>query len=153
MSLADYEPCKVEVEIASGKGPVKIGVMGISTDDLTHIFNAQFGEIQVAVALWQKTMEKRFSELAFFGTLVSKTPLLVAEIISVAANERGNADKAARLPIAAQVLLLNEIYRLTLQDCGGLKNLLAMLGMIRDELPTLDARQQSQSAPASPARH
>lgn len=153
MSLADYQPITTVVEIKSANGPIKVTVSGIGADDLTKIFNGCFPEIQIAFALWQKTMDKRFSEIGFFNTLINKTPALVAEIISVGSGEPDQRAAAAKLPIGAQVLLMKEIYRMTLEDVGGLKNLLAILGMVRDELPNLASLQDALNLPADRAAH
>lgn len=153
MSLADYEPITTVIEIGSNGGPIKIAIRGISTDDLTRIFNAQFDEIKVAFALWQKAMMGQFTEIAFFNTLVMKTPALVAEIISVAAGEQDQRARAAKLPLGAQVLLLTEIHKMTLKDVGGLKNLMAILGKAKDELPPLPALPGSLPSGANAAQH
>lgn len=154
MSLADYQP---PTEIVSFKGMRRdssIEVHGISTVDLVRIFTAELPQISTAYALWQKTKARQFSELGFLTQLVTKTPELVAEVICCASNQRTAEAKAgaAMLPLGVQVMALEAVYRLTLQDCGGLKNLLAILGMVKDDLQPVDALPGSQPSPAnSPA--
>lgn len=152
MSLADYEPPTETISATGRRGKAAIEVHGISVDDLVRIFTAELPQIGTAYALWQKTKARQFSELGFMTQLVSKTPELVAEVICCAADERSKEARAgaAKLPVGVQVMALEAVYRLTLQDCGGLKNLLAILGMVRDDLaePT-DALPGSQKSPAA----
>ena len=63
----------------------------------------------------------------FILTLVKDFPELAAEVISAGADEFNDlaTAKARRIPIASQIAALTAISRLSMEDAGGLKNLLA----------------------------
>lgn len=150
MSLSDYEPPSEIISFAGKRGAVSMEVHGISTDDLIRIFTAELPQINSAYLLWQKTKGRQLSELKFLAEIAIKAPELVAEIICCASNQRSAEAKAgaAKLPIGVQVKALEAVYRLTLSDVGGLKNLLAILVTARadDALPgSLPSQPQTQA--------
>jgi hypothetical protein len=105
-------------------------VRGLCLDDMTYLVQRHLGPITRALKLWQESREDviRTGNLQqFVMTLVKDFPELGAEVISAAADELndGATAKAKELPIATQILALTTISRLSMEDAGGLGNLLA----------------------------
>lgn len=134
MSIADYEPPKIEFELAKG---VNIILRGLSTEDIVHLFEANFPEIQATWELYEQANRAIFTDTAqikFLSALISKCPGLVSELISRSAGEPEHAAKVAKWGLGLQMGCLQAIFNLTLQEAGGLKNLSASLDPM---LPTL----------------
>jgi hypothetical protein len=105
-------------------------VRGITLDDMTFLVNQHLEPITRALKLYQESREdilKTGNLSGFIMTLARDFPTLAAEVISAAADSLDDATRevAKQLPLATQIHALSEITRLTLEDAGGLKNLLA----------------------------
>lgn len=141
MKLADYtiprERITLPGKAVDGVKPY-FEVRGLCLDDMTFLIQNHLGPITRALKLWQESREDvlRSGNLGQFVMTVAKDfPDLAAEVISAAADELdvGATAKAKQLPIATQILSLNTITRLTIEDAGGLGNLLAeMQGRLSD---------------------
>lgn len=111
-------------------------VRGLTLDDLTFLISQHLGPITRAVKLYQESREdilKTGNLQGFVMTLARDFPELGAEVISAASDslDPETRNVAKQLPIATQIKALAEITRLTLEDAGGLGNLLAeMRGQI-----------------------
>lgn len=131
--LADYEIQRERIELpgkaVDGVKP-HFMVRGLCLEDMTFLVQNHLGPITRAAKLWQEQRADviRTGNLAqFILTVVKDFPELAAEVISAAADELNEiaTAKARRLPIASQIAALTAITRLTMEDAGGLKNLLA----------------------------
>jgi hypothetical protein len=141
MKLADYtiprERITLPGKAVEGVKPF-FEVRGLCLDDMTFLIQNHLGPITRALKLWQESREDvlRSGNLGQFVMTIAKDfPDLAAEVISAAADEldAGATAKAKQLPIATQILSLNTITRLTIEDAGGLGNLLAeMQGRLSD---------------------
>ena len=105
-------------------------VRGITLDDMTFLVNRHIGPITKAVKMYQESREdilKTGNLQGFVMTLARDFPDLAAEVISAASDQLDDEtrNKARQLPISVQISALSEITRLSLEDAGGLKNLLA----------------------------
>lgn len=105
-------------------------VRGITLDDMTFLVGQHLGPITRAIKLYQESREdvlKTGNLHGFIMTLARDFPDLAAEVISAASDSLDDATRkvARQLPISVQVHALSEITRLSLEDAGGLKNLLA----------------------------
>lgn len=105
-------------------------VRGLTLDDLTFLIGQHLGPITRALKLYQESREdvlKTGNLSGFIMSLARDFPDLVAEVISAATDSLDDATRniARQLPISVQLLAINEITRLSIEDAGGLKNLLA----------------------------
>lgn len=105
-------------------------VRGITLDDMTFLVGQHLGPITRAIKMYQESKEDIVTSGNFHGfimTLARDFPDLVAEVISAATDSLDDETRnvARKLPISVQILALNEIVRLSVEDAGGLKNLLA----------------------------
>lgn len=133
MQLKDYEIPRTKVPLpgkaVDGAKPF-FEVRGLCADDLTFLISQHIGPITKAVQLYQ---ESRADILAtgnmqgFIMTLTRDFPHLVSEVISAATDSLDDETRkiAARLPISVQLAAMSEIAKLSIEEVGGLKNLLA----------------------------
>jgi hypothetical protein len=133
MKLADYtiqrEKITLPGKAVGGEKPF-FEVRGLCLDDMTFLIQRHLGPITRALKLWQESREDviRTGNVSQFVMVLAKDfPELAAEVISAAADELDEAAtaKAGKLPIAAQIAALSAISRLSMEDAGGLGNLLA----------------------------
>lgn len=133
MKLSDYVIQREQITLpGKAKDGVKpfFEVRGLCLEDMTFLVQRHLGPITRAAKLWQESREDvlRTGNISnFVMTLARDFPELAAEVISVAADEldEGATAKASRLPIASQIAALSAISRLSMEDAGGLGNLLA----------------------------
>lgn len=127
MSLAEFE---VEYAPVKYRGKDAFQVRGLNLEDVTFLAQNYLGDILKAVAEYGKSKQHVIERknLGDFLLVLSKDfPTLTAEIISRGADEEGQVNKARSLPFMLQLTALKEILRLTTEEAGGLKNLLAVL--------------------------
>jgi hypothetical protein len=133
MKLEDYsiqrEPIPLPGKAVNGVKPF-FEVRGLNLADMTFLVQRHLGPITRALKLWQESREDviRTGNVSQFVMVIAKDfPELAAEVISAAADEltEGATAKARQLPIAAQIAALAAISRLSMEDAGGLGNLLA----------------------------
>jgi hypothetical protein len=133
MLLKDYVIPRSRIDLpgakVDGEKPF-FEVRGITLDDMTFLINQHLGPITKAVKLYQESREdvlKTGNLQGFVMTLARDFPDLAAEVISAASDSLDDETRkiAKTLPISVQIMALSEITRLSLEDAGGLKNLLA----------------------------
>ncbi len=127
MSLADFEP---ERHTVAHRGKPLMEVRGLSIEDVSVLIRQHLPDLEKLYDLAQTMPGNAVARLAddgFLLKLVTDAPNLAAHVISLAADEPTMADKAKRLPIATQVLALQATARLTFEDIGGPKGLIALL--------------------------
>lgn len=127
IELKDFEIPRSAVPVGRGK---QIMVRGLSADDLTFLISLHHGPIVRAIKQYQETREHilQNGRLAdYLMILIRDFPDLVAEVISAATDSLDDTTRAIakKLPIGVQITALNEITKLSMEEVGGLKNLLA----------------------------
>lgn len=130
MGLADYQPLREEITFVRGGG---ISVRGFSLEDVALLMNTHFPDINKLFDMYQQQVEQAVvmdAMVQFAATLVREAPMLVANMIALAADEPGAVDKARMLPIAAQIECLKKIAKLTFEEAGGVKNFFESLKML-----------------------
>jgi hypothetical protein len=133
MQLRDYQIPRSRITLpgkpVGGEKPF-IEVRGLCADDLTFLIGQHLGPITRAVKLYQESREDVMTTgnmAGFVMSLARDFPDLVAEVISAACDSLDDETRnvARQLPITSQIAAMSEITKLTLEDAGGLKNLLA----------------------------
>jgi hypothetical protein len=127
LSIESYVIPKLPVE---SKGETIFEVRGLDVTDLTFLAQNYLPDILRAVEEYGKVRRARLEArgLTEFVMLAAKDfPDLVAEIISRAADEPGQTEKAAKLPFMIQLTALRQVMLLSTEEAGGLKNLIAVL--------------------------
>jgi hypothetical protein len=144
IQLEDYVIPKKAIPLPGGK---QLEVRGLCADDLTFLVSLHLPEITKALKLYQESRSDILTSgniSQFVMTLARDFPGLVAEVISAAADSLTDKARvvAGRLPVATQIIILNEIVTLTMEDAGGLGNLLAEM---RERLVKAAASVEQQS--------
>ncbi len=143
IKLEDFTIPRKAVPLPGGKAQIE--VRGLCADDITFLVQLHIPEITKALKLYQESRGDilvKGNITQFVMTLARDFPGLVAEVISAASDSLSDKGRsvAARLPVATQIAVLNEVTRLTMEDAGGLKNLLAEM---RERLVSASVREQS----------
>lgn len=133
MLLKDYVIPRAKITLpGKAKGGEKpyFEVRGITLDDMTFLIGQHLEPISRAVKLYQESREDILATgnlQGFVMTIARDFPDLAAEVISAASDSLDDETRkvAKQLPIATQIHALSEIVRLSLEDAGGLGNLLA----------------------------
>lgn len=125
--LDGYEPEESVIKL-KGKGgkDYSFKVRGLTIPDVTKLLEHRLGDVEAAYEL-VKGDKRRLGADDIIISLLGEAPALMAEVISAAADDRGNPEVYLKLPFSAQHRALAEIARMTLEEAGGLKNLFATL--------------------------
>jgi len=91
---------------------------------------SQYGEDEEA---FQKVIADLLTEL------IRESPIVVANLIAICADEPDQMDRASKLPITVQLEALTQIAKLTFTDLASVKKLVAdVIAMVRGMLPALN---------------
>lgn len=127
MSWADYQPPTAEIPLRidpETQQPVMGRVRGLNVDDLAILIGNHLEPISKALALYTASKKDVYTASnlhAFVIQTASEFPGLIAEVISLAADEPSL--KGKKIAMGVQIAALNEIFKLTLEELGGLGNL------------------------------
>lgn len=127
MSLAAYE---IPTRPVMSRDAEIFRVRGLNVEDLTYLAENYLPDIIQAIEAYGQSRRRVVERkgLAEFVLIAAKDfPSLCAEMISRAADEPGQTDKARALPFMIQIAALKEIIVLSTEEAGGLKNLIAVL--------------------------
>lgn len=161
MSLATYVVERTTIPL---KPPNKdISIRGLNIVDLTAIIGDHLTDVEALYSIYQAMKVSIYSQNTlnrFIVEMLKSAPHLVAEVISRAADEPAPEaiQNAQKLPLPVQVACLNAVVRLTFEEVGGLKNLLATLGLILNGMLSEKSGNSADSEPpqnqtASPQSH
>ncbi len=129
MSLADFE---IATEAVMFRDKEAFRVRGLNVEDMTFLAQNYLGDIRQAIEAYGRNRNRVVERTGLneFVLLAAKDfPALAAEMISRAADESGETDKARRLPFMVQLNALRSILALSTEEAGGLKNLIAALAV------------------------
>lgn len=129
-TLADFTPERVTIE---HKGAALVTVRGLSFDDVSILVRAHLHVLNKLHALTQSGDIAMFGGDKFIMDVVALAPDVAFDVIALAADEPEYAQQARMLPLGAQIKILQEVMRLTLEDIGGPLALIAMVGRMTGE--------------------
>jgi hypothetical protein len=132
MSLIDYRPTRQDIAL----GSTSVSVRGLSINDCAQIIESHLGAVLAAFKAMEDswTKDAGFDEGAMMRLIFCATntaPELVADIISLAADEPEARSMVSTTPFTFQVSALVSIFKLTFEAGGGLGNFLATLREVR----------------------
>jgi hypothetical protein len=125
MALKDHVTPRHIVPLLGDNG---VAVRGLNLDDFSFLLGEHLEAASKIADLYSKHKNSIFSQKPFQDFILSIAkdfPGLVSEVISVAADEPDTKD--IRLGIGLQISVLNAIIKLTMEEAGGLGNLIAQL--------------------------
>jgi len=148
MPLSTYVVPRIVIPLG---GDNSMAVRGINLDDFTFLLPNHFEAMSKVVALYQTHTESVFSSRAFtdFILAVAKDfPGLLSEVISLSTDEDMAEVRKVKLPMSIQLAALSAILKLTVEEAGGLGNLIGQLRAAAGKAMAEAALAES-AAPAS----
>lgn len=133
MALADFIPERTT--IMRGETPL-FDVRGLSLDDVSVLVRAHSDSLNLLVTMAGET-DSAFGSAAFFMQAVTTAPNVAFAVIALAADEPQYSADARKLPAGVQIKALQEITRLTLEDIGGPKALVALVRNLLNQKKSL----------------
>lgn len=127
-------------KISWGKGAGQVvEVRGLSFNDFTQLFvkhgkglDQLFNFIEAGAGQLEAAASK---DIKTFGSgFIMRAPELVAQLIAVAADSPDQAPKVAQLPLPVQIKCLEAIYRMTVEEAGGLADFMQLVLRIAEEV-------------------
>ena len=128
MSLKNFEIARKEV---SYRGQA-LQVRGFSLNDISMCMRDYLPELAKLFDMYsvEEQRDNALQESAKFAiTIVRESPLLVARMITMAADDDSDEsfDIALKLPITFQVEVLRVVFELTFEEAGGAKKFIDSL--------------------------
>lgn len=108
----------------------KIELRGLSFEDFTSLFKTygkETDDIFKFIESMQSGGTADFDAKAFGTDLILKAPKAVASLIALAADMPDRATQVARMPLPVQVKAMEVVYRMTVEEAGGLSDFLALV--------------------------
>lgn len=134
MGLSQYKPQFEEIKLPKVGGEENsFKVRGLTLPDLTNLVQYHLGDLTKVVELLQQQKKDVFSKAAIGESILivaKDMPGLCMEIISVCCDEDSTPELVktiTSLPFPVQMQALLSIVKLTVEESGGLKNLMAEL--------------------------
>ena len=135
MALHDFTVVSEEVSFRGGR----IALRGLALNDVSELVRNHLPELNKLFQLYDKeeTREQALAESARFAiTIVRETPIMVAKMIALAADEPQSVDIAGRLPLPVQVECIRKIIDLTFEEAGGAKKFLdSVMSLVGGMIP------------------
>lgn len=131
--MTDFFISTETIEWGSENKRNKIEVRGLSFEDFTVLFTT-YGKATDDIFKFIENVQTGetadFDAKAFGADLIIKAPKAVASLIALAADMPDRATQVARMPLPVQVRALEAIYRMTIEEAGGLSDFLALVTRI-----------------------
>lgn len=133
--LADFRPTKVEIE---HNGKPLVSVRGLCLDDISILVRAHLITLNKIAEQAKAGVQGGVFGVndLFMLELIAKAPDAMWDIIALASDEPEYGDNARKMPASLQIKILTEVMRLTLEDIGGPKALIALVaGLMKQVEP------------------
>lgn len=148
MPLSEYKPVVETVDFPGGSFTVRaisLPDVALLIDIHEHVISSLVEKVQNRKEIWENAdNEEAIRDIVvdLATELIRESPILVANLIAICADEQGAMNAASRLPITIQVDALNKIAKLTFTDMASVKKLAAdVMSMVRGILPTANPRR------------
>lgn len=125
MALRDHVTPRHNIPLVDGNS---VDVRGLNLDDFSALLGNHLEAASKIADLYAKHQKSIFSKKPFQEFILSVAkdfPGFVSEVISAAADEPDA--KSVKLSIGLQLAVLNSVIKLTMEEAGGLGNLIAQL--------------------------
>lgn len=144
MPLSNFVDGKEEVRFGKGEDDF-FDVRAISLPDVAMLISVHDDAISLIVSMVREN--KNAFEMddvtqigdataLLIGNLIRESPLLVANLIAICADEPSMMSTASRLPITVQLDAVSKIAKLTFTDLASVKKLMAdVMNIVRGILP------------------
>lgn len=144
MPLSDFQANTEKVVFGSGEKDY-FEVRAISLPDVAMLIDVHEDVISLIVTMVRENkdafensrdLEINDAVSRLLGDLIRESPLLVANLIAICADEPTMMTNASRLPVSVQIDAVSRIAKLTFTDLASVKKLIAdVMSIIRGILP------------------
>ena len=127
MDLRDFTPERVAV---THKGEALLHVRGLNLDDVSQLVQAHLADLRHLSDLWAGAREEIFATVmqdGFLLRLIAEVPSVAGSVLALGSDNPGQQALVLKLPLGFQVRAITEIMRMTLEDVGGPKGLVALI--------------------------
>lgn len=131
MPLHDFDIPSVTIE---NQGRPVIDVRGLSFIDISTLVNRHRADMEKLFTIYKEFTSKEGASLVgdalimrYGFELINEAPGILAHVIALAADEPDRVQQVSKLPATSQIDALVAIARLTIEDFGGLKKMVATL--------------------------
>lgn len=136
MPLATYQPTRKTIKFSGGD----VSVRAVSLQDVAIIIDAHQATVdRIATMIRSRAdldMENQQIVVDTIMEAIRESPLLVANLIALCADETEFMEAASKIPLPAQVEILQAISDITFKDEAAVKKFLAgVTKLIRGMLP------------------
>jgi hypothetical protein len=144
MPLSAFKDGKEEVRFGPGEDET-FDVRAISLPDVAMLISVHDDAISMIAMMVRENKEAfrledstQISDMTatLIGNLIRESPLLVANLIAVCADEPTMMSTVSRLPITVQLDAISKIAKLTFTDLASVKKLIAdVMSIVKGILP------------------
>ena len=144
MPLSNFKDGKEEVRFGKGEDEY-FEVRAISLPDVAMLISVHDDAISLIVMMVREnkhafeiddTTQIDEAVSGLIGKLIIESPLLVANMIAICADEPSMMSTASRLPITVQLDAVSKIAKLTFTDLASVKKLVAdVMSIVKGILP------------------
>jgi hypothetical protein len=145
MPLSDFKASTETVKYGNGENDF-FEVRAISLPDVAMLIDVHEDVISLIVTMvrenkdaFQNSRDNEITDAVsrLLGDLIRESPLLVANLIAICADEPTMMTNASRLPVAVQIDAISKIGKLTFTDLASVKKLIAdVMSIIHGILPS-----------------
>lgn len=130
MGLMQHQTPRMVIPLLHGN---TVAVRGLGLDDFAALLPNHLESMTKIVELYQQHQRAVFTTKSFTDFLIATGkdfPGMMLEVISMAADEPEFAEGRVKLGSGLQVAVLTGIMKMTVEDAGGLGNLLGQLKIV-----------------------
>lgn len=118
----------------TSQGKPVIDVRGLSFVDISLLINSHRADMEKLWAMYNEFKRKDGGDLVgdalvmrYGFELLNEAPGILANIIALGADEQERIEQISRLPATVQIDSLVAIFKMTIEDFGGVKKMMATL--------------------------
>ncbi len=130
MGLMQHQTPRMIVPLSHGNS---VAIRGLGLDDFAALLPNHLESMTKIVTLYQDHQKAVFTTKSFTDFLIATGkdfPGMMREVISMAADEPEFADGTVKLGAGLQVAVLTAVMKMTVEDAGGLGNLIGQLRIV-----------------------
>jgi hypothetical protein len=122
-----------------------LAVRGLSTSDLSIAIKTHRESLEKLFGFAEGKLEDGQGVADFGFELLDQFPDLIADLIALAADKPDLGTQIKKLPAPVQLKLAEAVYRMTIEDTGGLQDFLhqvfTLVRAMRSQMPSMSSQQ------------
>ena len=137
----------------TSQGKPVIDVRGLSFVDISLLINSHRADMEKLWAMYNEFKRKDGGDLVgdalvmrYGFELLNEAPGILANIIALGADEQERIEQISRLPATVQIDSLVAIFKMTIEDFGGVKKMMATLWETALSFAPEEVREKAENA-------